>query len=228
MKSKNKYKEEFMKYMIVILSFLLCCSCSQPKYSVCIPTVHPDSIETDMKPLVIGNYWVYEDRYFTTGKINILRFEIVSLDSVFVNVNGIKTPTLAYRESMERTLDNSSNRIYYYVKCETKTQFGYAKKSDSTYISDILNVLLERPEKMVFDSSRNNEQEIKTEIINTKFGKLPCLVIEEDIGSQIKKSYFNLGVGLMRVDFLSSSGALITQRNLIDYKINKIRKRRLI
>jgi hypothetical protein len=221
-----------MKNLFFILILLLFYSCSQPKYSVCIPIVHPDSIKTQMIPIAVGNYWVYEDNYSTRGKKDILKIEVISIDTVFVNVNGQRTQTLAYKLEMDRSLGNHPKIVFYYIKCESRIQLGYADISDPSNVTYISNVIFENPGAMAYDSARKKNSKISYAVINTRFGNLSCKVIEEETGFDVSgelsflnaflyKSYYCLGLGLVRVEYFNKFGKVLTNRELINYEVMK-------
>lgn len=218
--------------MFALLSLVLLYSCNKTNYSVCIPTVHPDSIKTEMIPLAIGNYWIYEDNLITAGKRDTINSKVISLESVFVKMNDKVTPSLAYKLKFYVNKGKKLSVIYYYIKCKTKVLLCSAEQTNPYIITKYLNEIFESPEINQVGVLNNKEKWIGTEVIQSKFGALNCYVLEDNKDDNIfrnlsnnsitkSKSYFCKGIGLVRVDKLNKNGALITQRNLINYEIQK-------
>ncbi len=225
--------------MFVILCLFICYSCSQPKYSVCIPTVHPDSIKTQMIPIAVGNKWYYEEtgKYSPQNKIYV---EISSLDTVTINRNGLTIQTLAYNLKFLNTKTSPSN-VFYYLKCSDKTVLMTANFENKNTIVKYLNEIIENPIIGSYDSINPSSKWKNNERIKTDFGELECYV-QQQLSKNISminsnelkgsdaekaklwnemKTYYSKGIGLIRVDQINRYGEVIYRRELKKYEIKK-------
>jgi hypothetical protein len=222
--------ERYMKYSIVVFILLLLCSCSQPKYSVCIPTVHPDSIKTEIFPVSVGSFWIYEQIEYRSGKKDIVKTEIASLDTINVYVNENYVKILGYKLDIDYPTRYKNKPIQYYIKCDTKIQIATAQEYNPQKIISINDILFPVRDSIIIDPSTKNEQKITSEILNSRIGKLKCIVWEANSLSEPSgyysnvsvaktKCYYSKGIGLVRTEYLNKFGELVSERNLINYEV---------
>jgi hypothetical protein len=200
-------------------------SCNNMNVSVCIPNINPDSLKTQMLPLSVGNYWVYEDSNISGGK-DTVKFEITGLQNIYYYKLGNKRKMMGYRIKQSSSKPNLSRIAFYYVKCESQTQLVYSEEDDPNNITGFSDVLSENPETAQIDTSNQYIRFEGTENIDTRFGNLQCYVMEKiphskkELITSHNRSYYHKGIGLVKVHFLSQD-KIFSERNLIKYAVKK-------
>ena len=222
-----------MKYFLISLSLLLCYSCSNPInwYTAKIPTIHPDSIRTQMLPVSVGNYWTYEINYIQEGIKDTFEVKVLSLDTVHVYVNNRDTTTLAYKLNWNKNLSSEKNtKYFYYFKSETQTQVTQSREPEPKTIKWYYEIIYEEPGINMIDPDNPDRKWVGKRFINTKYGKKYCYYIESTINDYISKrreddlvyqicTYYLKGVGEIREECYNSKGKVIIEKDLIDYKV---------
>jgi hypothetical protein len=216
---------------------VLCYSCSGVRYIPCIPSVHPDSLNTSIIPLKVGNRWVYNEKSVFTSTVNRVEVEITGLDTVYYIVDNIKKPILAYKvDFFEYNPRAENKRLYYYIKCDYKTVLARADSSNPKVIVEFMSDIAENPAVDMRDSIKPKESRwIGKDTISTEFGMLECFVMQQlnlnypigrpinnpstDIYYYCSKSFFHKGIGLIRVEDYNKLGMVLLRRELTDYVI---------
>ena len=191
--------------------------------NMCLPVLHPDSLKTQMLPLSIGNFWVYED-VNNSGKKDTIKFEINNLQNVYYIKLGNRKKMQAYHINKITSQKLPVKFESYYVKCESQTQLVYSEENDPTKIIGFLDIVYENPETSPIDSTEDILRFAGTENITTKFGNLNCYVMEKmprskkEFLASHNRSYYHKGIGLVKVVYFAQD-KIVSERNLIKYEV---------